>query len=132
MIARAKWLCAALVAGAGVAACVHAASETPAPPPAGFMVAEIEVTDVEAYKGYAAKAGPVIAACGGRYLARGGRVESLEGPAPGPRFVIVRFKSFDAAKACYNSAAYQAIAPIRRAASKSRFWLTEGLPATPG
>lgn len=95
--------------------------------PKGYLVAEIEVTDGEAYKGYAAKAGPVIAACGGKYLARGGKVEGLEGAAPAPRFVIVEFKSLDAARACYWSKAYQAVAPIRRAASKSRFWLSEGL-----
>lgn len=96
--------------------------------PKGYLVAEIEVTDPAAYKDYAAKAGPVIAACGGKYLARGGKVESLEGDAPRPRFVIVEFASFDIARACYRSPAYQAIAPIRQKASKSRFWLSEGLP----
>jgi uncharacterized protein (DUF1330 family) len=100
-------------------------------PPKGYLVAEIEVTDMEAYKGYAAKAGPVIAACGGTYLARGGAVESLEGAAPAPRFVIVEFVSLKRARNCYRSKAYQAIAPIRQKASKSRFWLTEGLPPTP-
>jgi uncharacterized protein (DUF1330 family) len=97
-------------------------------PPKAYLVAEIEVTDAEAYKGYAAKAGPVIAACGGTYLARGGRVEGLEGPPPAPRFVIVEFASLDIARDCYRSAEYQALAPIRQKASKSRFWLSEGLP----
>jgi uncharacterized protein (DUF1330 family) len=100
-------------------------------PTKGYLVAEIEVTDMNAYKNYAAKAGPVIAACGGTYLARGGKVEGLEGDPPKARFVIVEFDSFDAAEACYNSKAYQEIAPIRQKASKSRFWLTEGLPPPP-
>lgn len=111
---------ATLVAGAGWAA-------DKAKSPKGYLVAEIEVTDAEAYKGYAAKAGPVIAACGGTYLARGGKVEGLEGDPPKARFVIVEFKSFDAAKACYQSKAYQDVAPIRQKASRSRFWLSEGL-----
>jgi uncharacterized protein (DUF1330 family) len=97
-------------------------------PPKGYLVAEIEVTDAEAYKGYAAKAGPVITACGGKYLARGGKVEALEGAPPAPRFVIVEFASLDIARNCYRSPKYQAIAPIRQKASKSRFWLSEGLP----
>jgi uncharacterized protein (DUF1330 family) len=96
-------------------------------PPKGYLVAEIEVTDAEAYKGYATKAGPIITACGGKYLARGGKVESLEGTAPAARFVIVKFDSLAAAKACYWSKAYQAVAPIRQKASRSRFWLSEGL-----
>jgi uncharacterized protein (DUF1330 family) len=99
-----------------------------AKPPKGYLIAEVEVTDLESYKGYATQAGPMIAACGGKYLTRGSRVEALEGNAPAQRFVIVEFKSFDLAKACYWSKAYQAIAPIRQKASKSRFWLSEGLP----
>lgn len=110
-----------LAAGAGWAA-------DKAKSPKGYLVAEIEVTDAEAYKGYAAKAGPVIAACGGTYLVRGGTVEALEGASPAPRFVIVEFASLDTARNCYRSEAYQAIAPIRQKASKSRFWLSEGLP----
>lgn len=136
-MAKVKYWALGLAGATLAAVCVHAASGTATLPaatvaaPPGFMVAEIEVTDPEAYKGYAAKAGPVIAACGGRYLARGGKVESLEGAAPAPRFVIVRFASLDAARTCYRSTAYQAIAPIRQKASKSRFWLTEGLPPPP-
>lgn len=117
----------AVLAAVGLASAGYALA-TKAKPPKGFLVAEIEVTDAAAYKDYAAKAGPVIAACGGKYLVRGGRVEGLEGAAPGSRFVIVKFDSFDTAKACYQSKAYQDIAPIRQKASKSRFWLSEGLP----
>lgn len=97
-------------------------------PPKAYLIAEVEVTDPESYKSYAAQAGPMIAACGGKYLVRSGKVEALEGPPPAPRFVIVEFKSFDVAKACYFSTAYQAIAPIRQKATKSRFWLSEGMP----
>jgi uncharacterized protein (DUF1330 family) len=121
-----KWLLAGAMA-LGLAGAGYALGKA-AKPPKGYLVAEIEVSDADAYKGYAAQAGPIIAACGGKYLARGGKVEGLEGPAPAPRFVIVEFKSFDAAKGCYDSKAYQAVAPTRQKASKSRFWLSEGLP----
>lgn len=97
-------------------------------PPKGYMIAEVTVTDQEAFKPYALRAAQVIPACGGKTLAVGGRVEALEGDAPAPRFVIVEFVSLDKARECYNSPAYQAIVPIRKAASKSRFWLSEGLP----
>jgi uncharacterized protein (DUF1330 family) len=114
-------IAAALAAGAAWAA-------SKAKQPKGYLVAEIEVTEPQAYKDYAAKAGPVIAACGGKYLSRGGAVEALEGTPPAPRFVIVEFASLDIARRCYRSPEYQAIAPIRQNASKSRFWLSEGLP----
>jgi uncharacterized protein (DUF1330 family) len=103
-----------------------ALTETGAEPKA-YLVAEITLTDPAAYRDYAAKAGPIITACGGRYLTRGGFVEQLEGEAPQPRFVIVEFASLAQARACYWSSAYQAVAPIRQKASRSRFWLSEGL-----
>jgi uncharacterized protein (DUF1330 family) len=112
---------AALLATGGLAA-------KKAKPRKGYLVAEIEVTDPQAYKDYATKAGPIITACGGTYLARGGAVEGLEGTPPAPRFVVVEFASLDTARKCYRSAEYQAVAPIRQKASKSRFWLSEGLP----
>jgi uncharacterized protein (DUF1330 family) len=122
---RAKFAMAVLAA-MGLASGGYALSKA-AKPPKGYLVAEVKVTDPVAYKDYATKAGPIIAACGGKYLARGGRVEGLEGAAPAPRFVIVKFNSFEAAKACYWSKAYQAVAPIRQKASESRFWLSDGL-----
>jgi uncharacterized protein (DUF1330 family) len=121
-----KWLLAGVVA-LGVSGTAYALGEA-SKLPKGYLVAEIEVTDAAAYKGYAAQAGPIIAACGGKYLARGGKVEGLEGNPPRARFVIVEFTSFDTARACYASKAYQAVAPTRQKASNSRFWLSEGLP----
>lgn len=118
------WLAGAALLAVGSAGF---ALGTVAPTPKGYLVAEIEVTDMAAYKGYAAKAGPVIAACGGTYLARGGKVEGLEGTPPAPRFVIVEFDSLETARNCYRSEAYEAITPIRQKASRSRFWLSEGL-----
>ncbi len=119
------FVAAAMVASLAASEPAHGKTTKPAK---AYLVAEIEVTDTEAYKAYAAKAGPVITACGGTYLARGGKVEGLEGAAPAPRFVIVAFKDLETAKACYLSPAYQAVAPLRQKASKSRFWLSEGLP----
>jgi uncharacterized protein (DUF1330 family) len=108
--------------------CAIAAAPSPPAPPKAYLIAEVAVTDADAYRRYASSAGPVITACGGTYLARGGQVEGLEGPPPEARFVIVAFASLAAARDCYHSPAYQALAPIRRAASRSRFWLAEGLP----
>lgn len=113
---------------ASMTAAVGYAAAKPAKTPKGYIVAEVQVTDAEAYKTYVPGAGAAVAKFGGKYLARGGRVEQLEGPPPAGRFVIVEFPSFDAARTFYHSTHYQAIAPIRQKASISRFWLAEGLP----
>ena len=116
-------LALALLAAAG-----GYAAAKPAKSPKAYIIAEVQVTDAEVYKAYIPGAGAAVAKYGGKYLARGGRVEQLEGPPPAGRIAIVAFPSFDQAKAFYNSPEYQAVAPIRRRASQARFWLVEGLP----
>jgi hypothetical protein len=47
-----------------------------------YIFASIEITDHVAYQEYRRRVPAVIAAYGGRYLARGGAVQRLEGDAP--------------------------------------------------
>ena len=116
------------IALASLTAAVGYAAAKPVKTPKGYIIAEVQVTDAEAYKAYVPGAGAAVAKYGGKYLARGGKVEQLEGPPPAGRFVIVEYPSFEAARAFYHSADYQAVAPIRQKASISRFWVAEGLP----
>lgn len=84
--------------------------------PTALWIANVEVTDTDAYGAYAKLAGPAIAAHGGVFLARGGRYVQLEGRARS-RNVVARFPSVEAAVECYNSAAYQAALDHARGAS---------------
>jgi uncharacterized protein (DUF1330 family) len=54
-----------------------------------YVVVEIAVHDAQTYERYKQLAPPAIAAYGGRYLARGGTTEALEGTWSPPRFVIL-------------------------------------------
>ncbi len=65
-----------------------------------------EITDPEKLAAYGELAGPALMAHGARPLARGGRVQALEGGI-NERTVIVEFDSFEAAVSAYNSPAYQ-------------------------
>ncbi|MDR5651591.1 DUF1330 domain-containing protein [Ruixingdingia sedimenti] len=84
--------------------------------PAALWIANVEVTDAEAYGRYAALAGPAIAKHGGAFLARGGRYVQLEG-RDRARNVVARFPSVEAAVACYHSPEYQAALDHARGAS---------------
>ena len=44
-----------------------------------YVIADITVTDQERYEDYKILAPPAIAAYGGKYVARGGKAENLEG-----------------------------------------------------
>ena len=82
-----------------------------------LWIAHVTVTDAEAYGKYAQLAGPVIAAHGGSFVARGGRFVQLEGTER-PRNVVARFPSVEAAVDCYHSDAYQAALEHARGASQ--------------
>ena len=94
---------------------------------AGYLVAEIEVKDAEAYKNYTSRVPDLIARAGGRYLVRGGKTTGLEGAAVAGRIVILEFPSFAAAEAFYNAKEYQQILGYRTGASVGRVFLVDGL-----
>jgi uncharacterized protein (DUF1330 family) len=93
--------------------------------PKGYVISRIDITDPEAYARYAAAATKAIAAHGGRALARGGRHEALEGRARA-RNVVLEFESYDAAKAYFHSAEYQAARAMRQGAAEIEMVLVEG------
>ena len=97
--------------------------------PKGYVVGRISVSDPDAYKTYAAAAADAVKLYGGRFLARGGRSEALEGEAR-PRNVIIEFDSYDAAKRYYYSDEYQAAIELRKPISAAQLVLVEGFDAT--
>jgi len=82
-----------------------------------LWIANVHVTDEEAYGKYAKLATQAIADHGGVFLARGGRHVQLEG-RDRPRNVVARFPSVEDAVACYNSPAYQEALSHARGASE--------------
>lgn len=93
----------------------------------GFLIAMIEVIDPEGFEEYRRRVPPTIAAHGGRYLARGGQTEVLEGTLPSKRLAIVEFPSLAEAKAWWQSPDYQPLRAIRERTTKSTLVITEGL-----
>jgi uncharacterized protein (DUF1330 family) len=94
--------------------------------PNAFCIAEVEVTDPEMFKSYGARVLDTLTRYGGRYIARGGNIVSLEGEPP-KRVVISEWKSIEDAKRWYESPEYAEIIGIRHKACKSRIFLVEGL-----
>ena len=81
-----------------------------------YLFVEMHITDMEQYKQYMAEAPPVVKAYGGEYLVRGGRHESLEGDWQPHRVAMLRFPSYEQAKAFYDSAEYAAVRARRKGA----------------
>jgi len=93
-----------------------------------YVIADITVTNPEGYAPYRPLAGASVAQYGGRFLARGGAVETLEGGWNPARVVIIEFPSMDVARKWYHSPEYQDALRIRLANSTGRVILTEGAP----
>jgi uncharacterized protein (DUF1330 family) len=115
----------ALVAGIALGSLgTRAVTAQPSPP--GFFIADVDVTNPDEFNKYAAGVPATIEKYGGHYVIRGGKVESLEGPAPS-RFVVTAFKSAADAKKWYASPEYSALRPIRERSAKSRAFIVEGV-----
>jgi uncharacterized protein (DUF1330 family) len=83
---------------------------------AAYIIAEIDVTDPQIYEEYKRLVPATIAQYGGKYLARGGTTEVLEGDWIPKRVVILEFESLARAKEWLNCSEY---APARRLRHKS-------------
>ena len=116
------------IAAAALTACATSALSADEPPVAkAYVVAEIIVTDMEAYREYVAAAFPVIQKFGGRFLTRGGTTVAVEGEPPAERVMIIEFASLDQARAFEYSEDYTSIAPLRQRSAQSRLFIVEGV-----
>ncbi|QVM89263.1 DUF1330 domain-containing protein [Pseudomonas entomophila] len=94
-----------------------------------YWIAHVEVTDPEQYQQYTQRAPAAFAAFGGRFLARGGRSEAMEGGATPQRSVVIEFDSYEQAVACYRSELYQAACRYRQGVAQARVIIVEGVAA---
>src|SRR3989442_4905312 len=100
-----KWS-VALLAGAALGAVEVQGLRAQAKPPV-YVVAEIEVTDPATYQTYVDRNGALVQSFGGRFLARGGKTETIAGPVPRGRVAIYTFDSMEKMQAWRESAAYK-------------------------
>jgi uncharacterized protein (DUF1330 family) len=94
---------------------------------AAYVIAEIEVTDPAGFEEYRKGVPATIAAYGGRYIVRGGALESWEGGWSPKRMVVLEFPSMAQAKAWYTCADYRDLLDMRQRTTKSKVVLVEGL-----
>ncbi len=93
---------------------------------AAYVVVEVAITDPEEYEKYKALASASVAAHGGRYKARGGTVDSLEGAAVEGRVVLLEFPDLERARRWYHSEEYGQASRLRQAAARSRLYIVDG------
>jgi len=94
---------------------------------AAYVMGEIEVTDPAAYEDYRKQVMAVVTKYRGRFIVRGGRVETLEGGWAPKRFVALEFPSMEQAQKFYRSPEYAPLIRLRQKASRGKLILVEGV-----
>jgi len=84
-----------------------------------YIIVDVDVNDPTRYEEYKQMVPASIAQYGGRYMARGGRTEILEGEWNPKRLVILEFPTLDRAKEWYDCPEYRKARDLRQSISKA-------------
>ncbi|MBI4732422.1 MAG: DUF1330 domain-containing protein [Chloroflexi bacterium] len=91
-----------------------------------YVIVDIEVTDPAGYEEYKKLAPGTIKLFGGKYLARGGPNETLEGDWKANRLVILEFENAEKAKTWLNSPEYAPARLLRHKYARTNMVVVEG------
>ena len=93
-----------------------------------YVIATVRVTDTTEFEKYRLQVPSVTESYGGKYRARGGKQQTLEGePFIGNRTVIVEFKNYEQALKWYYSNEYSQLVKLRQAGSNGTLLVVEGI-----
>jgi uncharacterized protein (DUF1330 family) len=91
----------------------------------GYWIAHVDVADPKAYEAYRSANAIAFAKYGARFLVRAGKGELKEG-ALRSRHVVIEFKDYATALACYESPEYRAALALRRPVAQTDLMIIEG------
>ena len=93
----------------------------------GYIIADVEIHDPEAYADYRAAVPATLEGYGGRFIVRGGETEMLEGDRQPRRIVVLEFDSPEQARAWYESEGYREPMALRQRTSTASLILVSGV-----
>ena len=93
----------------------------------GYIIANVQVTNPGQYEEYKKWSTAAMQATGAEVCVRGGRSEVLEGDWTPDRLVVLKFATYEAAKAFYEAPEYLKAREARAGAAIMRMVVVEGL-----
>jgi uncharacterized protein (DUF1330 family) len=95
--------------------------------PGAYVVADVsEISDRQAFQKVIDEAPAIITPAGGRFIIRTENITALDGTPPA-RFTVIAFDSMDKARSWYNSPASKTLLDIQKRATKTRFFIAQGM-----
>jgi uncharacterized protein (DUF1330 family) len=91
-----------------------------------YVIVDIEITNFAGYEEYKKRAPAAVKLFGGKYLARGGPNETLEGDWKANRLIILEFENTAKAKGWLNSPEYAPARNLRHKYARSKMVVVEG------
>ena len=95
--------------------------------PCGYIIALVTITNPTQYEEYRKWSTLAMQAHGAEVCVRGGEVQVLEGDWNPGRTVVMKFPSFEAAKAYHDSQEYRKARAAREGAATVRMVAVQGL-----
>jgi uncharacterized protein (DUF1330 family) len=92
-----------------------------------YVIAEVSITDPDLFAEYRKLVPPTLEKYGGRFVVRGGAVDTKEGGWTPSRIVVIEFPSMDQARKWYHSAEYSGPLAMRLKAASTKLILVEGV-----
>ncbi|MFC1952997.1 DUF1330 domain-containing protein [Chloroflexota bacterium] len=93
-----------------------------------YAIVMVRVNDPETYRKYTAQTPQIVNKYGGKFLSRGGEVDTIEGEPFNDRLVILEFPSKQAIHDMFADPEYQTAAKYRKASSEARILAIDGIP----
>jgi len=92
-----------------------------------YVIVEIDIVDPAGYEEYKQLASATVEKYGGKYIIRGGTVETLEGDWNPKRIVVLQFDSMQRAKEWLNCEEYREPRKMRHRTARTRMVVVEGV-----
>jgi uncharacterized protein (DUF1330 family) len=92
-----------------------------------FLIYDVEIHDPNLYQDFMEQVKPLVETFGGKYLARGGAHEVLEGNWEPTRIVLFEFPDMDTARKLFSSDEYAPLKQLRQSCSTGSVVIVEGV-----
>ncbi|OLC33757.1 MAG: D-fructose-6-phosphate amidotransferase [Candidatus Rokubacteria bacterium 13_1_40CM_4_69_5] len=92
-----------------------------------YLIADVSITDPTGFEEYRKQVPATLAKHGGRFVARGGAIHTLEGDWRPQRLVVLEFPSVEQARRWYDSEEYRGPKALRLRTAKTNLILVEGM-----
>jgi uncharacterized protein (DUF1330 family) len=93
--------------------------------PKGYWIAHVDIHNPQGYQAYVEQNGEVFRKYGARFIVRAGPSETVEGQFRA-RHVVLEFKDYATALACYRSPEYQRLLALRQPHGNADIVIIEG------